>query len=216
MYQSNETLINEFDRLFYHSETWGSGHTKWMGVDAWKYPTDLIMYQMLIHETRPDLIIECGTGHGGSALFFAHMLDLIEQEMGMVVTIDPFNPGHRPTHSRIRYLGGSSLDPEIVDIVKSYIGAGERVMVVLDSDHNCEHVLKEMEIYGQFVTPGCYMIVEDGNLDSLGLIECGPSIAIRRFLEDHPEFMVHVYCERYLLTANPNGYLRRLNDHIRD
>jgi cephalosporin hydroxylase len=103
-----------------------------------KCPLDLWIYQELLTEIRPDLIIETGTFHGGSALFFASVCDLLSH--GRVVTIDTTVVDGRPMHPRIRYLHGSSTAPAIIETVRSSIAADERVLVMLDSAHeapNC-------------------------------------------------------------------------------
>ena len=83
-------------------------------------------------------------------------------------------------------------------------------MVVLDSDHARDHVLKEMEIYGPLVTAGQYMIVEDGNINGHPAYPDfgpGPWEAIDEFLPRHPEFEADRSREYLLVTQNPRGYL---------
>src|SRR6202035_4745006 len=58
----------------------------WLGVPVIKYTQDLWALQELIWADRPDLIIETGVAHGGSAVFFASMLELLGA--GTVVAID--------------------------------------------------------------------------------------------------------------------------------
>jgi cephalosporin hydroxylase len=86
------------------------------------------------------------------------------------------------------------------------------VMAVLDSDHSYEHVLKELEAYGPLVTPGCYMIVEDTNVNGHPVVPdhgSGPAEAVETFLNESAFFDVDRDRERLLMTFNPGGYLRR-------
>ena len=112
-------------------------------------------------ETKPDLIIECGTSEGGSALFLASLCDLIGK--GEIVTIDIYDK-KCPRHKRINYLIGKSTSKEIVERVKTFLEKNKKVMVILDSDHDKGNVLKELNIYNKFVGDGCYLIVDDTNL----------------------------------------------------
>lgn len=207
-----QKVVDEFSRLYYDDpDTWPD--TSWMGVLTQKYPTDLIMYAEIIYKTRPDLIIECGTALGGSALFMAHICQIIG--CGHIISIDAHDPNmyQKPPHLLITYLSGySSLSSHIINLLGEWVKPRHRVMVVLDSDHKKEHVLAELEIYHQFVTSGCYLIVEDTNLNSIQArpdYGPGPKEALEEWLPKHPEFEIDERSTRFILTAHPGGYLIR-------
>jgi cephalosporin hydroxylase len=185
--------------------------TWWFGTRVYKIPFDLWIYQELIHELKPDLIVETGTLHGGSALFLAHMMDLVDN--GEIVTIDVAGgDGVRPVHPRITYITGSSVDPEIVAGVKARAEGAKTVLVLLDSDHRKKHVLAEMAAYGPLVTPGSYMVVEDTNINGHPTHENwgeGPWEAVEVFMEDNKDFEIDLAREKFMVTFNPRGFLRR-------
>jgi cephalosporin hydroxylase len=203
-------ITNQFHRLYYYSRgTWKN--TSWLGTPLRKCPLDLWIYQEIIHEVKPDVIIECGTFQGGSALFFANICDLVGN--GRVLTIDIREYEKRPKHERVTFLVGSSTSEEIVKKVRNLVEQDERVMVVLDSDHSMHHVLNEMRIYGEFVTPGSYLIVEDTNINGHPVrpqYDPGPMGAVRIFLKENEAFAVDAVQEKFYLTFNPNGYLKRI------
>jgi cephalosporin hydroxylase len=204
-------VIDRFHRLYYAEEARTWKNTYFLGVRTAKCPLDLWVYQELLVELRPDLVVEAGTAWGGSALWFACMLELAETD-GRVVTIDVVEEPDRPKHERITYLTGSSTSPEIVDAVRSLASAARCVMVVLDSDHRRDHVLAELEAYAPLVTPGSYLVVEDTNVNGhpvLPRFGPGPLEAVRTFLQEHPEFEIDRSREKFLLTFNPSGFLRR-------
>ena len=63
-------VVSGFHILSYNS---GALHnTYWMGQPIQKSPLDCWVYQELMYELRPDLIVETGTYLGGSALLFGH------------------------------------------------------------------------------------------------------------------------------------------------
>ena len=143
----SDPAVDAFHRLFYdtHDTTWKQ--TFWLGVTVRKCAFDLWAYQEILVETRPDLIVETGTYLGGSAFYLASICDLLGH--GKVVTVDISAPPGRPRHRRITYLQGSSTDPGIVDRVARRARRAKRVMVVLDSNHSRDHVLRELEVYGR-------------------------------------------------------------------
>jgi cephalosporin hydroxylase len=208
-------IIDAFHRVYYDGR-YGTVRTHnrvtWMGHQCIKNPLDLMVYQEILFETRPNLIVETGTYAGGSALFFAHMLDIIGN--GQVVSIDVnADQGGWPQHPRIRYVRGSSADPGLVAEVFRGRQSKEHRLVVLDSDHTADHVLKEMELFAPYVPENCYMIVEDGNINGHPVAEWfgpGPTEALEAFLPNHPEFWVDRSREKFLMTSNPGGYLKRV------
>ncbi len=203
--------VTDFQRLWYYSgQTWGN--LTWMGVAIQKYPTDLLIYQEILFELQPSLVIECGTFAGGSALYLAQLFDLIAQRSrsaGRVVTIDVERQEKYPEHPRITYVTGSSVDPEVVTSMHA-LAEGQQVLVILDSSHVKDHVLAELNAYHDLAT---YLIVEDTNINGHPVrpdFGPGPYEAVEEFLPSHPEFERDRIRERMLLTANPGGYLRRI------
>ena len=212
----DRATIEAFHRDFYdsHDTTWKQ--TFWLGRTVRKCALDLWVYQEIVAETRPDLIVETGTYMGGSALFLASICDLLGR--GKVVTIDVSAPEGRPRHRRITYLHGSSVDADVVGRVQRHARRAKRVMIVLDSDHSRDHVLRELELYGPLVTPGCYLVVEDTNVNGHPVLSehgPGPMEAVTAFLETTEAFEVDRSREKLLLTFNPSGYLRRREPHSR-
>jgi cephalosporin hydroxylase len=195
-----------FFRKYGDSKVWLD--TYWLGRAILKYPLDLWVYQEILFSTRPDVIIETGTLVGGSALYLACICDLIGN--GRVISIDIAERNDLPSHPRIVYLTGSSVAPEVVDRVKEEITDAERVMVILDSDHHKEHVLGELQAFGPLVTRDCYLIVEDTPAAKMfeEYVAGGPAEAIDEFLESTDSFVVDPSCEKFLMTANPGGYLK--------
>ena len=204
-----EKEIEEFHKLFYNSCLW-LNDTKWMGIPAQKCPLDLWIYQEIIYRLRPDYIIETGTCYGGSALFYAHLFDIMNH--GNVITID-VNDTKGPKHNRIQYLRGMSINIDILQVVANLAKNSKTVMVILDSDHCKSNVYQEMHYYTPLVTPGSYLIVEDTNLNGHPIqwnMGPGPHEAVIEFLSTHPEFEIDKTCEKFMMTQNPNGYLKRI------
>jgi cephalosporin hydroxylase len=205
--------VDRFHLLYYEAEvfggTWKSTH--WMGVPTWKCPSDLWVYQELLYELRPDLVIETGTAWGGSALYLASLFDLLGQ--GRVISVDLRPRSPLPLHPRITYLHGSSTDRLILEEVKRASRGADRIVVILDSDHRCDHVLEELRLYSPLVPLGSYLVVEDTNINGHPAMPewgPGPMEAVERFLADHNGFVADRGREKFLLTLNPGGFLRRV------
>lgn len=209
--EEEKNIIDKFHELYHTSAMWGMGNTTWLGTYLRKCPLDLWIYQELIYDIKPDLIIECGTLKGGSAFYLASICDLVNK--GKIITIDINEQEGRPKHKRIKYLLGSSTSDEIIKQVKELVNPNNRIMVVLDSDHSEKHVLNELNIYSRFVNKGSYIIVEDTNVNghpvSLGFGP-GPMEAVDKFLKVSKSFKIDKKCEKFYLTFNPKGYLKRI------
>ena len=181
-----------------------------MGCKILKCPLDLWVYQEILHETKPDLVIETGTYNGGSASYIAAIMDILGT--GQIVTVDVAVHAHRPAHPRIHYLHGASTDPAIVSQMTT-LAAGKSVMVILDSDHSRDNVLRELAVYAPLVTSGQYLIVEDSNVNGHPTSPDhgpGPMEAIDDFLVGNPSFRLDARREKFLMTLNPRGYWRRV------
>ena len=200
-------IIREFNELYYSmsKQTWGN--TKWRGVPVFKTPTDMWIYQELIQAIEPELIIETGTCFGGSTLYMRDLCNLIYSD-AWIISIDTTHE-HLREEAKVQgidYVLGSSISEEIIEKVREFVSrfTPQRIMVILDSDHSKEHVLKELELYAPLVTSGSILIVEDTNTD-------GPFQAIKEWLPSHTkEFSQNYMCEKFMLTFNREGYLERL------
>lgn len=195
-------------------KTGNYGNLKWLGKPIWQPPLDAWILQETIFEVRPELIIECGTYKGGSSFFFAQLLDLMDH--GRVVTID-IEKMHDLAHPRIKYLIGDSVSPEIVKQVREEVERTRGpIMVVLDSNHSQHHVIKELETYHPFVTPGSFLHIQDGVIDKQPIFtrgQPGPLGAIEAFLEKNDLFELDLErSERFLITHHPKGWLRRRDE----
>lgn len=211
--KDEKAIVEGFHRLYYESinfgKTWSSTH--WMGHKIIKCPLDMWVYQEILHETRPDLIIECGTLFGGSALYLASICDLLDK--GQVVTIDIDRHPGRPEHPRIEYIWGSSTSDSVMELVRERVKGKESVMVILDSDHSMKHVLEELLLFSPLVSPGNYLIVEDGHFNGRPINPehgPGPYEAMEEFLKHTKEFQADRSREKFLMTFNPGGYLKRV------
>lgn len=192
----------EANRAFYDSGVWKTLYIEDRRIC--KFPTDLWVYEEVIGAAAPTLIVETGTYEGGSALWFARF--------AAVVTIDLHSP---PIFDeRVHPIGQSSTDQQAVFEVRE-LSLGAVVLVSLDSDHNADHVEREIDAYASLVGVGSYLVVEDTAVDVYGIEadrypKGGPGVAVERFLARDDRFVRDEHCERFMLGMNPGGWLRRV------
>lgn len=200
--QSVRSWMERYQRLI------TSSSITYKGVPIWKNVLDLWIYQEIIHETRPEIIIELGCKFGGSAIWLADILQTFGS--GKVVTVDILpRPEALPAH--VAHIQGDSISAAVVDQIASLCG-DRRAMVIADSNHAADHVLHEIRLYSPFVPIGGYFIVEDGVVDVLDWkrFTPGPEVATARFLAENQQFVVDTSRERFGITYNPQGFLRRV------
>ena len=184
--------------------------TSYFGVPTQKNPLDFWVYQEMLNELKPTVLVEIGNKFGGSALAFAHLFDLIGQGRIIAVDIDQsqIHPATR-AHPRITFLEGDAT--ELAGKVREMIGPEDDVLVIEDSSHTYENTLSVLENYSSLVKSGGYFIVED-SICYHGL-DVGPRPgayeAIERFLETNDDFECDRSRESFLITWNPKGFLRR-------
>jgi cephalosporin hydroxylase len=213
MDSETRAIVDQFHALYYDSRetTWDDTH--WMGTKALKCPFDMWLYQEIVHETQPDLIIETGTWYGGSGLYLATLCDLARK--GQVVSIDIDHSKTLPEHPRLRYITGSSVSQSVLTQVARLAKGKSSVLVILDSDHSRAHVAQELAAYQAFVTVGNYLIVEDTNINGHPVLPAygeGPMEAVLDFMRANDHFMTDVSKEKFLMSFNPKGYLLKTKE----
>jgi len=205
-----QDVADLFQHLYHSSRVWQN--TYFLGHHILKCPLDLWIYQEMIFELKPDIIIETGTFHGASALYLAALCDIVGN--GEIITIDIDFVPNRPQHPRITHLLGSSTASNIVEQVKNRVAGKQTVLVILDSDHSKAHVDEEMRIYNEFVTVGSYLIVEDSIVNGHPVrpeFGPGPMESLEEFLKTNVHFTIDKNREKFFMTQNVNGYLKRIS-----
>lgn len=187
------------------------GRSTYFGVQAWKSPIDAWVYQEMIVSLRPDWIVEIGVNAGGSTLMLAHLCDLLDHGKVVAVELRPERVDPRVrAHPRITVLDGDALDHR--DAIYELVGDSQTTLVIEDSAHSFSNTMAICRTFADLVTPGSYLIVEDG-ICHHGLDvgpNPGPYEAIEAFVAEDPRFEIDRSCEDFLITWNPTGYLRRV------
>ena len=202
----------------------------WMGRPVIQYPQDMIAMQELIWKVKPDLIIETGIAHGGSLIFSASMLALLEScgeiTKGEVLGIDIDIREHNkkaiekhPMSKNITMFEGSSISKEMVAKVHEFAKRGKRILVFLDSNHTHDHVLAELKAYATLASVGSYCVVFDTLIEDMpkGLYDRpwdkgdNPKTAVWEFLKENDNFEIDKDIDnKLLITVAPDGYLKRI------
>jgi cephalosporin hydroxylase len=208
-----------------------SYHFEWLGRPIIQYPQDILVMQELIWQAKPDLIIETGIAHGGSLVFSASMLALLDmcENIQSGQTFDP-NASRRkvlgvdidirahnreviqehPMASRIQMIQGSSIAPEVIEQVQQIATGYQRILVCLDSNHTHEHVLAELEAYAPLTSKDSYCVVFDTIIEDMPAdmfpdrpwgLGNNPKTAVWEFLKFHAEFEIDKSIQHKLLIT---------------
>lgn len=219
--QARSTARAFFDTVVHTRYTY---FFSWMGIPIIQLPQDLIAMQEIIWQVKPDLIIETGIAHGGSLIFYASLLKMMDIEgevLGIDIDIRQHNREAIEAHPMFKYitmLEGSSIDDSVIRQVKQIVEGKQRVLVVLDSLHTHSHVLSELKLYSPFVSKGSYLVVFDTAIEDVDAA-CfadrpwgpgdNPKTAVHEFIKTTDRFEIDADIpNKLLITVAPDGYLR--------
>jgi cephalosporin hydroxylase len=193
-----------------------------MGRAIWKNPMDCWVYQEILYETQPEVVVELGIAYGGNLLYLSDLFTLMGKTDARLVGVDIDTSRAADLNVRgLHLIQGSCQDQRVVQEVAS-LTQGRRTMVIADCDHSGDHVLAELSRYSPLVSVGCYYVVEDGICDVMGWNPTtgaalgnstvpGPRTAALEFISGNPKFVNDAALrEKYLLTYNFDGFLRRV------
>lgn len=203
------------EQVFFNSSTIYYGHQliTYKGIQSVRCPFDYVIYQMILNEVKPDLIIEIGTNRGGSAIYLSDLMDNLGLS-GEIHSIDinDLAVDNVVDYQRIKLFTDGW---EAYDL--NNVAGFNRVLVIEDAAHTYDCTLGAIEKFAAVVTKDSYLIVEDGIVNDLqmeGKFDGGPLRALREFLPKHKEFVVErKWCDMFGTNAtfNVNGYLKKLN-----
>ena len=204
----------------------------WLGRPIIQLPEDMIRIQEVIFQVKPDVIIETGIAHGGSLIFYASLCKAMNKGrvIGVDIEIRPHNRKAIEEHflykGYIEMIEGSSVDEQTVNDVRRRIKPGEKILILLDSNHTKDHVLKELEAYSPLVTKGSYIVATDGIME----LVCGldrtspdwktnnPKAAAVEFVKNNKDFIIDApvfpFNEGLIsepVTYWPSSYIKRIN-----
>ncbi len=203
----------------------------WLGRPIIQTPNDIMALQEIIWDVKPDMIIETGIAHGGSLIFSASMLTLLEAcgeiENGKVLGIDIDIREHNkkaieehPMSKKITMFEGSSIDEKMISKVHEFAKQGKKILVCLDSNHTHEHVLSELNAYANLVSISSYCCVFDTLVEDMPSefsndrpwdVGNNPKTAVWEFLKNNDDFEIdHSIENKILITVAPDGYLKRV------
>jgi len=206
-----------------------SYHFEWLGRPIIQYPQDMFAMQEIIWNVKPDLIIETGIARGGSLVYYASLMELLETMCvsvgGRVIGIDNDIREHNrsaieahPLFRRIELIEGSSVDSSTKNKILEKVGDAANILVVLDSHHTHKHVLKELEMYQSFVSDKSYLVVFDTIIEFMRPnmfqnrpwgIGDNPMTAVQEFLKVNKDFRIDKEIhEKLQISVAPNGYLK--------
>lgn len=180
-------------RWFHDGNVW-KGMT-WHGIRTLKLPSDIWNYQEIMFERRIEHVIETGTRHGGSAVFFAETL-AARRAAGPVVSIDiDANSRQIKGCQGVHFLIGDSGSPAIVNHALELLPSSRGpLFLILDSDHSRDHVLRELRAWVPRLRAGDYLVIEDTIVNGHPVRPehgPGPWEAIEQYLAEAPGLLVH-------------------------
>lgn len=231
--QGRDVSLSQYSHVWFNQANAHkySYHFEWLGRPIIQYPQDIVAMQELIWQVKPDLVIETGIAHGGSLIFSASMLSLLDMADAVqagesfdprvsrraVLGIDIDIRAHNriaievhPLASRIRMIQGSSIASEVIEQVRAIAAGYKRVLVCLDSNHTHEHVLAELEAYASLVSVGSYCVVFDTIVDDMPANMFpdrpwgpgnNPKTAVFEYLRAHQEFEIDASIQHKLLIT---------------
>ncbi|MGV8947241.1 MAG: CmcI family methyltransferase [Lutibacter sp.] len=211
MFNIKRTPKDEIVKVSIKSIDKGHHQVTYKGIKAIRCPFDYLIYQMIIFEVKPDLVIEIGTRIGGGALYIADLLE--SNGNGMVHTIDILDEVDPlvKDNNRINffYNGWQNYD---LELTKKF----EKILIIEDASHMYEDTIGILNKFHSIVSKDSYFIIEDGIINELGLkhdFNGGPLKAIREFLPKHSNYVVdRKWCDMFGVNAtfNVNGYLKKI------
>lgn len=209
----DQQLLDAYHNWYYHSGIWK--RLSYRGIRTLKLPSDLWNYQEIIYERDIGFVVETGTRHGGSALFFADLLEKKEPN-GVVISIDIDNrENYVQSHPKIRFLVGDSTSPDMVAQVTRMLPDNRKSCFwIFDSDHRAPHVLAELRAWAPVMKPGDYLVVEDSNINGHPVrpdFGPGPWEAIDQFMRESPNTFIPDKAreQKFGITFAPNGFMIR-------
>lgn len=190
---------------------------KYHGLDMQKNPMDLMIYMELLWKIKPDVVIEIGGAGGGTALWLCDQMESIGTLHSIVISVDINHTGFKAEHEKIIKVTGNSTTEQTRNAVHSLVEDDDKVLLIHDGSHKQCDIEKDFANYHDLINVGSYFIIEDGIMDVMDWKDhrtaghnCGMVAGIE-LTKKYKNWIIDYDCEKYIMTYNPCGYLRRIS-----
>jgi cephalosporin hydroxylase len=203
-----DDLRSAFTDAVWHNQPWR--RTTWLGAPVRTAPTDLLAYQEIISRVRPEWVVDVGGSDPGRPTFLASICQLIGH--GKVLSIGERDGEGQPPHPRLLCCPPEPLDASVRDHVHSLVGGGNAVVVLGTCAHR-DATTAQFEAYADLVGVGSYVLVTDTVVNGHPVWTSfgpGPMEGIKQILNRNGDFVSDPEMEKYALSFNPGGFLRRV------
>ena len=199
---------------------------EWCGVPIIRHPDDIVLQQEIMWNLKPTRVIETGVARGGSLVLSASlmsMIGIVPRVLGLDIQILPHAHSSLKRwidEGSVELFEGDSTSDAAISRVESFLNAvSEPCLLILDSNHSHEHVLRELNSLAHLLPIGSIVIVADTIVEEMPENYYtnrpwgkgnNPYTAAHRFLELNGSFEMDLeWSRRSLLGECRDGILRR-------
>lgn len=202
------------DWLIYHQDNLHFNQ-RYRGIKMIKNPFDLVVYEEILWDVRPSVIVEIGSQQGGFAFWLNDRMRLIGQDCKIVtvdIKEDAKNNLEGINYKNFIHVVGDCNSSRTIERVSKEIRQNDKVLIIEDSSHTYENTYNALCSYNHLITPGSYFIIEDGICDLIDFgVSPGPMKAVEDWILKNDKFEIDRTKERYIMTYNPKGFLKKIN-----
>ena len=220
----NTTIKKLKKKLYIETDKLNFSYThSWLGEPILQTPDDIITQQEIIYKTKPEIIIETGVCWGGSILFYDMLSKIIP--IKKIIGIDTFIPEQlknrlkKRCDNKLILIQEDSTSETLIEKLKKTLKNYKSFYIHLDSNHTHEHVLKELNLYSQFLKKDNYIIADDTIVNQIPNQsyrprpwnkDANPMTAVNEFLKNNKNFKIdHELNYNHLISSSPGGYIFR-------
>ena len=178
---------------------------EWQVIDDWFTETDqlysqgtgecsvpaMCMLQGLIMGSGMTRIVQCGHFIGYSTLLIGFMLRRMNRTRGLL-SIDISAPvteyaakwvAKAGLDEQVSLMVSDSANPDLPGIVRQYFGGRDPELVFIDSSHQYEHTLAELDLWYRILMPGGLLLLHDMSRFAAGFDSTGRGGVLRAVSE---------------------------------
>ncbi len=212
-----------------NAEVYGYGYQQqWCGVPVIRLPDDILILQEIVWDIRPGCIVETGVARGGGLVLSASLMAMAQLQprvLGLdIQVLDHARSAivDSPYAPNISVWEGDSASGDATIQVANFLASkpdGSVALMILDSNHTHDHVLKELRAHARALPLGSMILVADTLIEEFAANHYphrpwdkgnNPKTAVDEFLASDSDFILsQKWCRRGLVTEFRDGIIVR-------